>query len=60
MRVCVKVCVCVHVSWLKGGVAIGVACYKKVHNIQIDSQTCTRLSAKVGYVKFIKSQFILF
>ncbi len=44
----VKVCVCVHVNWLKGGVAVGVDC-KKVHNFQMDSQTCTKFSGKVGH-----------
>ncbi len=46
---CVNVCVCVHTSWLKGGVVIGVGCCKKAQNIQMDSQICTRFSGKVGH-----------
>ncbi len=45
--VCEKMCVCVHASWLKGGVAVGGANCKKVHNFQIDSQTCTDLVEKM-------------
>ncbi len=30
--VCVKVCVCVYASYLKGGVAVGVAYCKKAHD----------------------------
>ncbi len=33
----------------KGGVAMGVASCKKVHNFQMDSQICTRFSGKVGH-----------
>ncbi len=32
-------CVCVHVNWLKGSKAMGVAYCKNVHNFQMDSQT---------------------
>ncbi len=47
------VCVCfvnegVHASWLKGGMEIGVAHCKKMHNFQMDSLTCLRCSGKVG------------
>ncbi len=34
---------------LNRGEAIGVAYCKKVHNFQMDSQTCTRFSGKVGH-----------
>ncbi len=43
----VQVCVFVHVSGLKGELAVGVACCKKLHNFQMDSQTCTGFSGKV-------------
>ncbi len=49
MSVCVKVCVCVHANWLKEGMAMGVACCKKGHNFQMDSQTCTGFSGKVDH-----------
>ncbi len=49
VHVCGKVCACVHAYLQKGGVAMGVAYCKKVHNFQLDSQTCTRFSAKVGH-----------
>ncbi len=45
----VKVCVYVHANLLKGGVAMEAARFKRVHNFQMDSQTCTRYSGKVGY-----------
>ncbi len=47
MGVCV--CVCVHVNCRKGGVTMGVAYCKKVHNIQMDSQTCTGFIGKVAH-----------
>ncbi len=37
MCVCVKVCVCVHANWLKGGMV-------RAHNFQMESQTCTRFN----------------
>ena len=46
---CVKLCVRVHVNWLKGGVAMGVDDHKKVHNFDIDSQICTRCCGKVDH-----------
>ncbi len=49
MCMCVKVCVCVHTNGLKGGVVMEVAYCKKVHNFQMDSQTSTRFSGKVGH-----------
>ncbi len=48
---CVKLCVCVHASWLKGGVAVGVTHCKKALNFQMDSQTCTRFIAKADHVQ---------
>ncbi len=39
----------VHANWLKGGIAMGVVYCKKVQNFQMDSQTCTRFSGKVGH-----------
>ncbi len=39
-------CVCVHDNWLKGGMLMEVAYCKKVHNFQMDLQTCTRFSGK--------------
>ncbi len=44
-----SVFVCVHPSWLKGGVVTGVDYCKKAHNFQTDSQTCTRFSGQVGH-----------
>ncbi len=49
MCVLVKVFVCVHANWPKGGVVMGVAYCKNVQNFQMDSQTCTRFSGKVGH-----------
>ncbi len=51
MCVCVsvKVCICAHANWLKGGVVMGVAYCKNQHNFQMDSQTCARFSGKVGH-----------
>ncbi len=49
VRACVCVCVCVHANWLKRGTAIGVAYCKKVHNMEMDSQSCTRFSGMVGH-----------
>ena len=40
---CCMLCVHVHVNWLKGGVAMGVAYHKKVHNFDIDAQICTNV-----------------
>ncbi len=41
-------CEDVRTDWLKRGVAMGVACCKKAQSFQMDSQTCTRFSGKVG------------
>ncbi len=47
---CVCVCVSlVYANRLKGGVAMWVAYCKKTHNFQMDSQTFTRFSRKVGH-----------
>ncbi len=46
---CVKVCVCVHASCLKGGVTMGVVYGKKGHDFHMVSQTCTRFSGNVGH-----------
>ncbi len=44
------VCVCLWLCQLAtGGVAVGVASFEKVHNFQMDSQTCTRFSGKVDH-----------
>ncbi len=48
-NVCVKACICVHANWLKGGVVMGVAHCKKVHNFRMDLHTWTRFSGKVGH-----------
>ncbi len=34
----------------KRGMEMGVAYHRKKHKLQMDSQTCTRFSAKVGHV----------
>ncbi len=48
--VCVKMCAGVHANLFQKGVAMGVFYRKKVQkNSQIDSQTCTRFSGKVGH-----------
>ncbi len=44
-----KVCICVHASLLKVGVAMGVVYCKIAHNFQMDSQACTRFSGKFGH-----------
>ncbi len=49
MCVCVKVCVCVHDSWLKVRVETVVAYCKRANNFQMDSQTCTEFSEKVSH-----------
>ncbi len=41
------VCLC-SCQLAKRGVAKGVACFKKAHNFQMDSQTCTKFGWKVG------------
>ncbi len=43
---CEGVCLC-SCNVLKVGVAMGVASCKKVHNFQMESQTCTRFSVKI-------------
>ncbi len=45
----VQVCIYVHVIWLKGGLAMGVASCKMAHNFQMNSQISTRFNGKVGY-----------
>ncbi len=47
----VKLCVCVHASSLKEGVAMGVAYCRKVHSFHMDSHTCARFSGKVNEPK---------
>ncbi len=49
---CVCVCEGVYLGLnqlAKGGVAMRGAYSKKVHNFQMDSQTCTRFSVKFGH-----------
>ncbi len=46
---CVNVCVSAHAHLAKRGLGNGAGVLKKAHNIQVDSQTCTRLSGKIGH-----------